>query len=93
MNKLDREELILALAVAFKALGDTPEQEDVFGRAQKQLEDLINNQPKVDIELIRKTAKHIVIDIFNKEYNFDNSQTQRAIKEMLKEAGVKIKRK
>ena len=48
-------------------------------------------KPKVDLELIRKTARKIVKEVFKKEYTIDNSQTQRLIKEMLEEAGIKIK--
>lgn len=49
-----------------------------------------NPKPKVSINNIRKTARYIVMEIFNREYNFDNSQTQRAIIEMLIEAGVEV---
>ena len=44
----------------------------------------------VNEELIRETAKKIVVGVFEKEYTTDNSQTQRMIKEMLKEAGISI---
>ena len=44
----------------------------------------------VSEELIRETAERIVTEVFGKEYTIDNSQTQRMIKEMLKEAGVGV---
>ena len=45
---------------------------------------------KVNVGLLRKTAKRIVTEVFNKEYTVDNSQTQRFIKEMLTASGIKI---
>jgi len=47
---------------------------------------------KIDEELIRETAKKIVEEVFRREYTIDNSQTQRIIKEMLKEVGVKMRK-
>ena len=46
----------------------------------------------LDEELIREIAKKIVEEVFGREYTTDNSQTQRIIKEMLEEAGVKVKK-
>lgn len=53
--------------------------------------EILDEKPAVDEALLRKTAKRIVTEVFGKEYNLDNSQTQRMITEMLTEAGFEIK--
>ena len=73
------------------------EQEEIEVRYMEIILDLYDRlekkKPEIKEELIRKIARRIVEKVFRREYTTDNSQTQRIIKQMLKEAGVKVVRK
>ena len=59
---------------------------DLYDRLEKK-------KPEIKEELIRKTARRIVEKVFRREYTTDNSQTQRIMKQMFKEVGVKVVKK
>jgi len=93
MSKLDREELILTLAVAFKDLATAPKEKELFGRAQKQLEDLINNQPEIVFRDIVKFHRKLMTLDYEDISDFPAMEAEEVsyIKGWLESIGVKIK--